>query len=100
MSVGIGFKRKRRKTGKETRTIRRARVEGSGLALGNFNDLTVELAGGGLVKADLLGQPASPDGIEETKNSKAINLTSVLSHLEGDLRHDQNEGRGRERAKK
>ena len=60
-------------------------VERRGLALRGLDDLAVEFRGGGLVEADVFLQAAGSDGVEETQGAKAIDIASVLCHLEGDL---------------
>jgi hypothetical protein len=65
--------------------VRGTRVERSGLLLRGLLDLTVKLRGRSLVELALLLKAACPNGVEESKGTKGIDVGSVLAHLEGNL---------------
>lgn len=59
-------------------TVRRSRPEGRRFGLRGLDDLAVELRGGRLVEADVLGETAGSDGVEETKGAEAVDVAGVL----------------------
>jgi hypothetical protein len=65
--------------------VRAAGVERRRLRLGRLDDLAVELGGRGLVEADVLLEPAGPDGVQQTEGAEAVDVAGVFGHLEGDL---------------
>ena len=66
-------------------TVRWARVERRGFLLRDLLNFAVQLAGGGLVEFDAVGQTACLDGVQQTKCSNSIHVSSVFSQIEGDL---------------
>lgn len=77
-------------------TVRRAGVEGRGLRLRDLLDFAVQLAGGGLVELDGVGQAAGLDGVQESKRPNAVHVGRVLGQVKGHLRGDgQREGKGK-----
>lgn len=66
-------------------TVRRARVERCRLALGRLDDLAVQLGRGRLVEPHMLFKAARPDRIEEAQRAEAVDVPSVLGHLERHL---------------
>ena len=66
-------------------SIRRVGVERSGLALGNFLDLAVQLRGRSLIHLAGLGQTADADGLQHAQNTQCVHITGVLGCIEGDL---------------
>ncbi len=61
------------------------RVEGGGLGLGYFSDLSVKLGGGSLVKFDFLLESTSADSIEHAEYADSVAVCSVFRHVEGYL---------------
>lgn len=66
-------------------TVWRTGVERRGLGLWALDDLPVELGSGRLVESHNTSEAARPDGIQEAQRPEAIDIASVLGHLEGDL---------------
>lgn len=60
-------------------------VEGGLLRLRDLLDLAEELAGGGLVEADVVLESDFPDGIEEAQGSDGVDVGCVFGDIEGDL---------------
>lgn len=69
-------------------TIRRAGVEGRGLRLRDLLDFAVQLAGGGLVELDGVGQAAGLDGVQESQRPDAVHVGRVLGQVKGHLQGD------------
>lgn len=66
-------------------TIGGTGIERGSLGLWSFDDLPVQLGGGGLVETDMFFESTRTDGIEETESTETIDVTSVFGHLERDL---------------
>ena len=66
-------------------SIRRVGVERSGLALGDFLDLAVQLGGRSLIHLAALGQAANTDSLQHTQNTQSVHIAGVLGSIEGDL---------------
>jgi len=60
-------------------------MERSGLTLGNFLDLAVQLGGRSLIHLAGLGQIADPDGFQHTQNAQSIHIAGIFRSIEGNL---------------
>ena len=65
--------------------IRRIGMERSGLTLGNFLHLAVQLRGRSLIHLAGLGQAADTDSLQHTQNAQCIHIAGVFGCIEGDL---------------
>ena len=61
------------------------RIEGGGLGLGDFADLSVEFGGGSLVKLDCLLEATGTYCVEHTKDTDSVTVSGVFGHVEGYL---------------
>lgn len=57
----------------------------SGLTLGNFLHLAVQLRGRSLIHLAGLGQAADTDSLQHTQNAQCIHIAGVFGCIEGDL---------------
>ena len=63
-------------------TVRRARIEGRLLRLGNLSHLAVQLRGGRLVEArSEVGEAARSDRVQQTQRSDAVHFGNVLNNI-------------------
>ena len=60
-------------------------MERSGLTLGDFLDLAIQLGGGSLIHLAGLGQAADPDSLQHTQNTQCVHIAGVLRSIKGDL---------------
>lgn len=66
-------------------TIGGSGVKRRGLRLRDLLDFAVQLAGGGLVELDAVGQAAGLDGVQEPQRPDAVHVGGVLGQVEGHL---------------